>query len=84
MPSQFKGLKIGLLQQFTAEEDPLDKYQKIKRTYIPNVESTKCGLALWKNNLKHHFRSKHQTFQCMPSALCVDKALGIYMVSNLN
>ena len=24
--------------------------------------------------------SKHQTLQCIPSVVCVDKALGIYMV----
>ena len=28
----------------------------------------------------NHFRSKHQTLHCMPSVVCADKALGIYMV----
>ena len=53
---------------------------KNKRNYIPKVKCIECGLALRQNNLKRHFRSKHQTLQCMPSAICVDKALGIYMV----
>ena len=80
LPSQFEDQKIGLLQQFIAEENPLDEYPKIKRNHIPKVKCTECGLTLRKNNLRRHFRSKHQTLQCMPSAVCVDKALGIYMV----
>ena len=80
LPSQFEDQKIGLLHQSTVEENLLDEYQKIKRNYIPKVKCTECGLTLQKNNLKRHFRSKYQTLQCMPSAVCVDKALGIYMV----
>ena len=80
LPSQFEDQKIGLLQEFAVEENPLDEYPKIKRNHIPKVKCTECGLALRKNNLNHHFRSQHQTLQCIPSAVCVDKALGIYMV----
>ena len=80
LPSQFKDQKTDLLQQLTVEENLLDEYQKIKRNYIPKVKCTECGLTLRKNNLKRHFRSKHQTLQCMPSAVCVDKALGIHIV----
>ena len=80
MPSQFEDQKIGLLQQFTVKENLLDEYRKIKRSYISKVKCTECGLTSRKNNLKRHFRSKHQTLQCMPSAVCVDKALGIYIV----
>ena len=56
LPSQFEDQKVGLLQQFTVEENPLDKYQKITTNYIPKANCTECGLALRKNNLKHHFR----------------------------
>ena len=80
LPSQFKDQKIDLLQQLTVEENLLDEYQKIKRNYIPKVKYTECGLTLLKNNLKRHFRPKHQTLQCMPSAVYVDKALGIHIV----
>ena len=80
MSSQFEDQKIGLLQQFKVEENPLDEYQEVKRNYIPKANCTEYGLALRKNSLKCSFRSKHQTFQCMPTAVCVDKALGIYMV----
>ena len=58
----------------------MNEYPKIKKNRIPNGKCTECGLALRKNNLQSHFRSKHQTLQCMPSAVCVDKALRIYMV----
>ena len=58
----------------------MHEYQKIKRNYIPKIKCTECGLTLRKNNLKRDFRSKHQTLQCMSSAVCVDKALGTFMV----
>ena len=76
LPPQFEDPKIDLLQQFALKENPSDKYPKIKN-HIPKVKCTECGLALRKNNLKHHFRSQHQILQCMPSAVCVDKALGM-------
>ena len=46
LPPQFEDQKISLLQQFTAEENPLDEYQKIKRNYIAKLKCTECGLAL--------------------------------------
>ena len=80
LSSQFEDQKISLLQQFTVEENLLDEHKKIKRNYIAKVKCTECGLTLRKNNLKHHIKSKHQTLHCMPSAVCVDQAVRMYMV----
>ena len=54
--------------------------KKSKEITFTKIKCTECGLTLRKNNLRRHFRSKNQTLQCMPSAVCVDQALGISMV----